>query len=125
MIIRELGVITEYLHRFVIRARIDRISPANTRAKAWDPDTGGDETFGGIRLSPTGQEPATHTACNTAATEEMRTQVLDAQSKVPWQRLYAITDPWEFDAVFEEAGLKRIRHDAAGDDVTAEFDPEG
>lgn len=100
---------TDYIHRYVIVVEIGRLIPANARAGAWDPDTGGADTFGGVRLSPTGDEPATHSACNTAATDEMKALILEAQSHVPWQRLFSVSSPWDFDTVIEAEGLNRIQ----------------
>ncbi len=101
-------MVTDYLHHYIIIVEIDRLIPANARAAAWDPDTGGAETFGAVRLSADGNEPATHSACNTAATDTMKARILEAQSQVPWQELYSEADGWTWESALADAGLQVI-----------------
>ena len=99
-------MVTEYQHRYIIIVQWNRLVPANARAAAWDPDTGGAETFGALRLSADGNEPSTHSACFTAATDTMKAGILEAQSQVPWQELYDITNGWTWESALMEQGYK-------------------
>jgi len=48
------------------------IAAANVEAATWDTGGSGDQTFGTVRLSTDGNEPATHTGCCTRATDAMK-----------------------------------------------------
>lgn len=98
---------TAYTYRYFIFVEVSRLATANNFAKNWDPDTGGDQTFGGVRLSPTGQEPATHYGAATYATESMKNGITQALGNVSWAQLY--TDPpYTWETAMTAAGLKRI-----------------
>src|SRR5690606_2678822 len=100
-------VMTAYTHRYHVIVEIFKLTEANNLARAWDPDTDGGRTFGAARLSPTGQEPATHTACSTVATDAMRAQILQAWDNVPWVRLYD-GEVWSWEQALADAGLAVI-----------------
>ncbi|HEB26681.1 MAG TPA: hypothetical protein ENI05_02740 [Porticoccus sp.] len=99
---------TEYIHRYFVFVQWDKLTPANAQAKAWDPDTGGELTFGGVRLSADGQEPPTYSACNTAATDTMRTKILAAFTHVPFYNIYLAVDGWTWETALDDAGLQVI-----------------
>ena len=67
---------TEYIHRYLIFVQWNKLIPANAQSKAWDPDIGGEYTFGNVRLSVDGENPPLYSACNTLATDSMRTNIL-------------------------------------------------
>ncbi len=102
---------TEYIHRYFIFVQWNKLILANAQAKAWDPDIGGEFTFGSVRLSVDGQEPPTHSACNTAATENMKTQILDAFQHVPFYKIYSTADGWTWDTALADAGLQAINEE--------------
>lgn len=60
-----------YTHRLVIIVPLANLSQANQTAAHWDPAGGGSKAFGSVRLSESGQEPATHTACDTLAEDDL------------------------------------------------------
>ena len=103
---------TKYIHRYFIIVQWDKISLANEQAGkkpgGWDPDTGGEFTFGSVRLSPTGQEPPTHTACNTAATDEMRTGIFNSGNP-PFITIYNTADGWTWETALADVGLQVIQ----------------
>jgi hypothetical protein len=99
---------TAYTHRYIIIVEWGKLTPANAAAKAYDPDTGGEYTFGNVRLSADGNEPATHSACNTLATDSMKTQILDAFTNVPFYAIYNTQDGWTWQTALADAGLQVI-----------------
>lgn len=103
---------TEYIHRYFIFVIWDKIELANRQAGekpgGYDPDTGGNKTFGSVRLSPTGQEPATHTACNTAATNAMSTGIFNSGNP-PFITIYNAADGWIWETALTDAGLQVIQ----------------
>lgn len=105
---------TEYIHRYFIFVRWDKIELANRQADksqgGYDPDTGGNKTFGSVRLSADGQEPATHTACNTAATDAMRTGIFNSGNP-PFITIYDMANGWTWETALENAGLQIIQGD--------------
>jgi hypothetical protein len=72
---------------FFVFVEAGKLKVANSLADNWDPDGGG-TTFGTVRLSPTGQEPATHYATSTPSTETMRDGITTALSNANWSSLY-------------------------------------
>ena len=100
---------TEYIHRYFIFVQWNKLTPANAQAKIWDPDTGGEFTFDRVRLSADGQEPPSYSACNTAATDTMRTKILDAFTHVPFYKIYSTTDGWTWESALINAGLQVIQ----------------
>jgi len=68
-----------YPHTVTLIVPLSQADAANRIARAFDPDEGGQATFGGVRLSPNGAEPATHTACHTAAKESFIQQIAAIQ----------------------------------------------
>jgi hypothetical protein len=99
---------TVYTNRYIIFVQWDKLTPANAAAKAYDPDAGGEFTFGTVRLSADGNEPPTHSACNTAATDSMKTQILDAFTNVPFYAIYNTADGWTWQTALVDAGLQVI-----------------
>ena len=99
---------TEYIHRYFIFVQWNKLTPANAQAKIWDPDTGGEYTFGNLRLSANGQEPPTYSGCNTPATDGMRTKILDAFTHVPFYKIYSTIDGWTWETALDDAGLQVI-----------------
>lgn len=98
---------TEYVYRYYIFIKENKLATANNLAANWDPDTGGDETFGSVRLSPTGQEPATHYGAATYATPTMRDGITNALGNISWASLY--TDPpWTWETALADMGLQRV-----------------
>lgn len=91
--------------RLFIFVRADRLAPANSAARAWDPDTGGDETFGSVPLSDDGGASVSHYGANTQVTADMRTQVLDALGNVPFYHVYDTADGWTWETALNDAGL--------------------
>lgn len=59
-----------YSHTVTIIIPAAIIDSANRIARAFDPDTGGLNTFGSANLSTTGQVPATHCITHTWARQE-------------------------------------------------------
>jgi hypothetical protein len=100
-------------NRYVIIVDYGKRDVANKHAEKWDEDEGGGETFGGIRLSSDGTEPVTHTACNTKASEEMKTGIFNAADKVPFIDIYEKKEdesPVElFQRAMDEHGLQVIQ----------------
>lgn len=79
---------TAWSKQFIIFIEAYRLAQANLLAAQWDPDSGGAETFGSLRLSPTGEEPATHYATVTPATETMRDGITTALAAQDYAKLY-------------------------------------
>ena len=102
---------TEYIHRYFIFVQWNKLTPANAQAKIYDPDTGGEDTFGSMRLSASGQEPPSHSGCNTPATDTMKTKILDAFTHVPFYKIYDTADGWTWDTGLTNAGLQVIQGD--------------
>jgi len=99
-----------YLNRYIVVVDWKKLQAANGMAHSWDPDVGGAKTFGSVRLSPTGSDPPTHTACNTAANVPIKAGILNALHHVPWARLYDIyNDGWTWQAVLDDMGLQEIK----------------
>ena len=99
---------TTWVYRAIIVVQWNRLTPANAAAAAWDPDTGGGETFGSVRLSADGQEPPSHSACNTALTDGRRTQVLEAFEHIPFVDVYWSAAGWTWESALVDAGLQVI-----------------
>lgn len=100
---------SEYQHRYFIFVQWNKLTPANAHAKAWDPDTSGGLTFGNVRISADGQEPPSYSGCNTAATEDMKMQIIDALEHVPFYRIYNSADGWTWETALADAGLQVIQ----------------
>ena len=64
---------TEYTHTINIILPLSILDEANHFASIIDPDTGGDQTFGNLKFSADGSEPATH----TGATGRIKQIVID------------------------------------------------
>lgn len=99
---------TDYTHRFYMFVTAAKLAAGNNMAAQFDPDAGGDKTFGNIRLSPSGSEPATHYGAATVATDQMRSGILRAFSTVPFVGLYNQADGYEWDTACMAMGLKQI-----------------
>ena len=83
---------TEYTEHFFIFVKAEKLNTANNFAAQWDPDTGGADTFGTVRLSADGTEPASHYATSTRATPTMRDGITQALSDVSWAWMYRTDD---------------------------------
>lgn len=101
------GHAASYPHRYVVIVSLTHLTAANNAARQWDPDAGGGKTFSTVRLSATGLEPATHTACETSATEGMKGLIM-AAANVPWIEVFD-RQQFTFDAAVRQAGLVVIR----------------
>lgn len=99
---------TAYSHRLFIFVEVGKINAANNQAAAWDPDVGGADTFGPARLSPSGDEPATYVATNTAATDTMKAGIEQAFSVVPFAAVYRASDGWTWESALADMGLVMI-----------------
>lgn len=97
-----------YPHRYHIFARADKLTAANNAAASWDPDTGGGKTFGAVKLSASGAEPASHYGCSTQATDAMRDKMLQAVSSVPLYKVYRESDGWTWETALVDVGLQRV-----------------
>ena len=64
---------TEYTHKLNIIVPLTILTEANYFASVVDPDTGGGKTFGNLKFSADGSEPATH----TGATGRIKQIVID------------------------------------------------
>ena len=64
---------TEYTHKLNIIVPLTILTEANYFASIIDPDTGGLKTFGNLKFSADGSEPATH----TGATGKIKQIVVD------------------------------------------------
>lgn len=79
-------------YRHIVIVSAEEQAAANVVAASIDPDDGSD-TFG-VRLSASGNEPATHFGCHTLANEAMAGVMYDSQSlltSVRWWRTSADT----------------------------------
>lgn len=107
---------TDWTHRYVIVVGWQQRQMLNSQAASWDPNPGGDETFGRVRLSADGTEPPSHTACNTKATDAMQTQILDAMSNGAAVDLYewdGQEGPYElWQRALDDMGLEVIEEDS-------------
>lgn len=101
---------TDYRHRYLIFVQWNKLTPANAQFKdTIDPDIGGNKTFGNVRLSADGQEPPTHSACNTAATGSMKIKIENGFIHVPFYKIYLIADGWTWETALADAGLQVIQ----------------
>lgn len=109
---------TTYTRRIIlVVATTDQVA-ANLLAAGFDPDTGGDKTFGSIRLSPTGSEPPTHYGCSTPMTPETLAEVEALQpTGFPTGRIYRGYNDYDdepdvtrytFEDAIADMGLQRI-----------------
>jgi hypothetical protein len=83
----------------------------NTKATVFDYDDGAAQTFpvsGGARYSPTGNEPATHIAAYTSATDTMLPLIRQLVSDAPGCQVYADGDGWTVATALATAGLRSI-----------------
>ena len=99
--------VTEWVDRWIIIVDEEFIDSANAQMSPIDPDTGGDKTFGSVRLSPDGQEKRTHTGCNTAAKVDMTQGIFTAFDHVPWANIYNAHE-WTWEEVLDDMGLQVI-----------------
>lgn len=71
---------TLWPHAVVLITPIELQAQANELANTFDPDAGGASTFGSVRLSATGSEPATHLGANTSAQEGFKLDIDEART---------------------------------------------
>ena len=98
---------TIWTDHWIIFVKEQQITAANGMMTPIDPDTGGDKTFGALRLSATGEEPRTHSGCSTAATGAMTGGIRTAFEHVPWAELYDGHE-WTWEDALTDAGLQVI-----------------
>lgn len=98
---------TIWTDRWIIFIKKQQITAANGMMIPIDPDTGGDKTFGNLRLSADGQEPRTHSGCSMAATGAMTKGIRNAFEHVPWAKFYAGYE-WTWEDALIDAGLQVI-----------------
>ena len=98
---------TIWTDRWIIFVDEEYIDSANAQMSPIDPDTGGDKTFGAVRLSPNGEEKRTHSACSTAATEQMTQGIFQAFQHAPWADIYDGHE-WTWEDALIDMGLQVI-----------------
>lgn len=96
---------TKFKDRYFIFVSLANTKDANKRATIWDFDTGGGETFGNMRLSATGKEPATHTGCSTKANPNMKSGITSILSTSKFSNLYRRGDGWTWEKALKDMGL--------------------
>ena len=101
---------TIWVDRWIIFIDEEHIDSANAQMLPIDPDTGGDKTFGSMRLSSTGEENRTHSACNTAATEQMTQGIFQAFQNAVWANIYD-AHVWTWQDALDDMGLQVIGQD--------------
>jgi len=99
--------VTKWTNRWIIIVNEEFIDSANAQMSPIDPDTGGDKTFGSVRLSSNGEEPRTHTGCNTAAKSDMTQGIFNAFDKAPWADIYD-AHVWTWNEALDDMGLQVI-----------------
>lgn len=101
---------TGTIDRWIIFCKVSNINGGNALAAVWDFDSGGDKTFSnGLRLSPTGQEPATHIGVNTVCDSEMMGNIENAITQgTPWLTGYKESDGFTWESAIADMGLKII-----------------
>lgn len=102
---------TLYQNRVIIAIPTNQIEAANAFADKWDPDVGGRYTFGSVQLSASGKGEATWTLCETAATDKMFQEIIDAQKSIGASqfKIYDMVKNNEtLDTALEDMELKRI-----------------
>ena len=92
--------------RMIVVVPLAQLAAMNAAAAAWDPDIGGGTTFGKVRLSSSGAEPATHTACSTRVTPGMRSAISGRISQDV--KVYRQSDRWTWLTVLRDLGLRVI-----------------
>jgi len=114
---------TEWGHRCIIVIPMASAAKANAESlKFYGGDSQGD-TFGAVRLSAKGIEPATHTACSTLLKAAHRTRIgagrkrIDLKTTLGTSKLNAVLSParvyyeadgWDWQKVLSDSGLKVI-----------------
>ena len=109
---------TIWIDRWIIFVKEQQIIAANGLMTPIDPDTGGDKTFGDVRLSATGEEPRTHSGCNTAATGAMTYGIKTAFEHVPWADIYDGHE-WTWEDALADMGLQVIEEELEAQTLTA------
>ncbi len=109
---------TQWPHRYIIVVEAQHAAYARAAAVRFAGRYGerADRTFdAGAHLSADGKEPATHFACNTAATDDMRRDILSERNQLTASRGQSSVrvfdvhnDGWTFEKVLTEMGLQRI-----------------
>lgn len=95
--------------RFFLFCKAQQVNAGNALASAWDFDTGGDITFGNVKLSASGQPPATHYGSSTAADEDMKHGIENAITQgTPWLIGYKESEGWTWEGAIGDIGLQVI-----------------
>jgi hypothetical protein len=100
---------TEYTDRAFIMVTANRLNQANNAAKNWDPDVGGDKTFGSLMLSASGNAPVQWYGCDTRLTPAMKAKVDTFKSSNTNNcKYYLESAGWSWESALTDAGLKVI-----------------
>jgi hypothetical protein len=99
-------------HRAFIFIPRGREAAANAHAASWDLDVGGVNTFGALRLSPTGLEPFTHFGANSPATDQIKTAMTTVRTGIAGARVYFDSDGWTWQSALADSNLKVIEEPA-------------
>ena len=99
---------SEFIYHYIIFITWNKRNVGNNWAKVWDFDSGGEGTFGKVRLSPTGTEPPTHTATFTRADAIMNAGILEALGNVPFAAMYDTAEGWTWPDSLLDMGLQVI-----------------
>ena len=99
---------TIWKHRCFVFVPMGILAAGNQAAADWDPDTGGALTFGDVRLSSSGNEPATWTGCNSAATDQMKADIDQKIGLLPPAKVYWASDGWTWQTALVDRNLQVI-----------------
>ena len=103
-------MVTKWQHREIIIVLAADADPHGARWTLIAPDTGERLTFS-VPLSPTGLEPPTHYACNTALTDVMLALIRQAEAEAAGMALarYRVGLDWNWTSALADAGLQMIK----------------
>jgi len=94
------------LTRLLIIVELRYVAEANRYAETWDPDTGGHETFGDLKLSKSGSD--THSACCTSASPEMYEMIMGGIAKERWAEVVEIREEKPVREEIESRALVKV-----------------
>jgi hypothetical protein len=88
------------IDRYFVFCRMAQVASGNALAAVWDFCTGGGDTFNkGVRLSVSGQEPATHIGVGTITDLGMKQGIEDAVvTGTPWLQAFKKSDGYTFES---------------------------
>jgi hypothetical protein len=95
--------------RLFVFVEIAKVNTGNALMKSIDRKATdkGEETFGAVRLSADGNEPATHSACNTGADFDYK-NALFGTSHAPWMQHYSKADGYTWQTACADMGLEVV-----------------